>query len=228
MADDNRWLGIDQDDVRRRQAERHRGRDAAGQQGGPEHEGRDDPIGLEASGASLIGNEGRGFGYGSDYRHTYGGSVHGGGDRGGRGYGSRVDSDRGMFERTADEIASWFGDEGAAQRRQEDHRGRGPKGHRRSDERILEDVNERLTDDPRVDARDVTVEVAGGEVTLAGFVPDRASRRRAEEIAEFVSGVGHVQNNLRVGRPGGETAGEGPVKLREEWAPNPANIVDIA
>lgn len=226
MADDNRWLHVDQDDVRR--ASRYRARGVAGQKGGPEHEGLEDPIGLEASGSSLIANEGRGFGYGSDYRQTYGGSVHGGGDRGGRGYGSRVNNDRGMFERTADEIASWFGDEGAVARRQEDHRGRGPKGYRRTDERILDDVNERLTEDPIVDAREITVDVAGGEVTLTGFVPDRQSRRRAEDIVEAVSGVGHVQNSLRVGRPA-EGTGQGALKTGdEEWAPDPRNIVDIA
>ncbi len=78
------------------------------------------------------------------------------------------------------------------------YRGRGPRGYRRSDERIREDVNDRLTDDPWVDATDIEVGVAGGEVTLAGLVEDRATRRRAEDIAESVSGVTLVQNNLRM------------------------------
>jgi hypothetical protein len=35
-------------------------------------------------------------------------------------------------------------------------------------------------------------------VTLTGTVPTREQRRRAEDIAESISGVTHVQNNLRV------------------------------
>jgi hypothetical protein len=78
------------------------------------------------------------------------------------------------------------------------YRGVGPRNYRRSDERILEDINERLTDDHHIDASDIGVKVEGGEVTLSGTVTDRAARRRAEDIAESVSGVGHVQNDLRV------------------------------
>ena len=48
------------------------------------------------------------------------------------------------------------------------YRGRGPKGYIRSDERICEDVCDRLSDDPFVDAADVEVVVAGSEVTLTG------------------------------------------------------------
>ncbi|MFP5513954.1 MAG: BON domain-containing protein [Alphaproteobacteria bacterium] len=78
------------------------------------------------------------------------------------------------------------------------YRGVGPRNYRRSDERILEDINERLTEDHHIDASDIGVKVEGGEVVLSGTVADRAARRRAEDIAESVSGVGHVQNDLRV------------------------------
>lgn len=105
---------------------------------------------------------------------------------------------RGFFERAGDEIASWFGDEDAARRREMDHRGRGPSDYTRSDERIREDVNDRLTDDPSVDASSISVTVSGCEVTLDGTVKDRWAKRRAEDVAERVSGVKHVQNNLRV------------------------------
>lgn len=105
---------------------------------------------------------------------------------------------RGFLERAGDEIASWFGDEDAARRREMDHRGRGPSDYTRSDERIREDVNDRLTDDPSVDATGISVSVSGCEVTLDGTVPDRWAKRRAEDVSERVSGVKHVQNNLRV------------------------------
>jgi len=78
------------------------------------------------------------------------------------------------------------------------HRGRGPKGYRRSDERIHEDVCERLTEDRFIDASNVEVAVKDGEVTLSGTVASRGLKRRAEDLAELASGVRHVQNNLRV------------------------------
>jgi hypothetical protein len=86
--------------------------------------------------------------------------------------------------------------------RQPDHRGRGPRGYKRSDQRIQEDVNDRLTDDPRLDASEIQVQVSEGEVTLTGNVESRADRRRAEDIAESISGVRYVMNNLRVRQPG--------------------------
>ena len=76
--------------------------------------------------------------------------------------------------------------------------GKGPKGYVRSDERIREDICDCLTIDSYIDASDIEVEVKGGEVHLEGMVRDRASRRRAEDLAENCSGVRHVQNNLRV------------------------------
>jgi osmotically-inducible protein OsmY len=112
----------------------------------------------------------------------------------------------GFFERIGDEIRSWLGDEEAERRhrrmnemRRGMYAGRGPRGYRRSDERIREDVNERLTDDWRVDASDIEVSVDNGVVTLAGRVGSRAEKRRAEDVAESVSGVTDVSNQLRVG-----------------------------
>lgn len=78
------------------------------------------------------------------------------------------------------------------------HRGRGPKGYKRSDERIHEDVCERLMHDRFIDASNVEVAVSNGEVTLSGTVSSRGLKRRAEDLVEMASGVTHVQNNLRV------------------------------
>lgn len=106
--------------------------------------------------------------------------------------------ERGLWSRMTDEVSSWFGDEEAERRREMDHRGRGPRGYTRSSERIREDVCDRLSDDYIVDASDIEVTVSGTEVTLSGAVANRMQRRRAEDCAESVSGVTHVQNNLRV------------------------------
>jgi osmotically-inducible protein OsmY len=110
--------------------------------------------------------------------------------------------DRGWWDRASDAVASWFGDEEAERRRrmdqQREHRGRGPKGYRRSDERIKEDVNDRLSDDYYLDASEVEVAVTNTEVTLTGTVNSREDKRRAEDLAESVSGVTNVENRLRV------------------------------
>src|SRR6185295_16862413 len=113
---------------------------------------------------------------------------------------------RGWLDRASDAVASWFGDEEAERRRrmdeQREHRGRGPKGYRRSDERIKEDVNDRLSDDYYLYASDVEVAVENMEVTLTGTVRNRNDKRRAEDLAESVSGVTNVENRLRVKQSG--------------------------
>lgn len=110
--------------------------------------------------------------------------------------------ERGFFDRASDEVMSWFGDDDAARRRkldsQEDHRGRGPSNYVRSNERLLEDACERLTRDHRIDASKIDVTCADNEITLTGTVESRAAKRRAEDIVDDISGVKHVQNNLRV------------------------------
>jgi len=77
-------------------------------------------------------------------------------------------------------------------------RGIGPKNYERSDDRIREDVCERLSQDEYVDASDIDVTVSGGIVTLTGTIEARGPKRRAEDIAESVGGVRDVQNNLRL------------------------------
>ncbi len=153
-------------------------------------------------------------GYGDDSRHharNAGRGYHPSDNssyRGGYGRTERDhDDERGFIDRASDEVASWFGDEEAARRRQmDDHRGKGPRGYRRTDARILEDVNDRLADDPAIDASDIEVTVKDAEVTLSGHVTDRWEKRRAEDCAERVSGIAHVQNNLRI-----RISGEGSV-----------------
>jgi hypothetical protein len=78
-----------------------------------------------------------------------------------------------------------------------EHRGKGPKGYKRSDDRIREDVCDRLSDDDELDASEITVAVKDGEVTLEGSVSDRRAKQRAEDLAESVGGVRDVDNKLR-------------------------------
>jgi len=142
-------------------------------------------------------------------RYNYPGGYRSGESYGERDYSNydrdrynRGEGERGWWDRASDEVASWFGDDEAQRRRQMDeqrqHRGRGPRGYRRSDERIKEDVNDRLSDDYYLDASDVEVNVENTEVTLTGTVKNRSDKRRAEDLAESVSGVTNVENRLRV------------------------------
>jgi len=78
------------------------------------------------------------------------------------------------------------------------YRGRGPRGERRPDARIHEEVCERLEAHGEVDASDVEVKVEQREVTLTGTVPDRRTKRLVERVAESVRGVADVHNQLRL------------------------------
>ncbi|MBC7798723.1 MAG: BON domain-containing protein [Pyrinomonadaceae bacterium] len=125
---------------------------------------------------------------------------------------------RGWWDRTSDELASWFGDDDASRRRRGDeqrenysnyeatHRGRGPKNYKRNDERIKEDLNDKLTDYAYLDASEIDVEVNNGEVILTGTVESRHAKRMAEDIADNVSGVNHVENRLRVAGQKGQSS----------------------
>lgn len=78
------------------------------------------------------------------------------------------------------------------------HQHKGPKGWRRADEAIREDVCEALAYDENLDASDIEVEVKDSEVTLNGTVRDRHSKRRAEFLAEHVRAVHDVHNRLTI------------------------------
>ena len=164
-----------------------------------------------SGGAGTYGHERSTFGGERPYgRASYGGGAWGAGSYGAgsrlaanRGEwrdddwrGSRGD-ERGFFERAGDAVARWFGDEDDYGRR-ETYRGRGPVGYTRTDDRIREDACERLTDEWGVDASKVEVTVSNAEITLDGTVPSRRQKRRAEDLVDSLSGVRHVQNNLRV------------------------------
>lgn len=164
-------------------------------------------------GRSYYGSRDPGYGGGGYGSREYGQRSYEADRRSDYGRGGRGQEERGWWDRASDEVQSWFGDDDAERRRARDsredarHSGRGPKGYKRSDERIREDVSDRLTDDAFIDASEIDIEVSGSEVTLNGSVDSRMSRRRAEDIAERVSGVTHVQNNLRVSS-GSETTRE--------------------
>jgi osmotically-inducible protein OsmY len=80
------------------------------------------------------------------------------------------------------------------------HIGKGPRGYRRPDERIREEISDALTRHPHIDATNIDVKVLDGEVTLSGTVDDRQQKREAEWIAERCEGVKDVHNQIKVQR----------------------------
>ena len=76
----------------------------------------------------------------------------------------------------------------------------GPKGYKRSDDRIREDICEHLMDISEIDSSDVEVRVHEGRVTLEGTVPVRSMRYEIEDIAAETLGVSDVENNIGVPR----------------------------
>ncbi len=57
---------------------------------------------------------------------------------------------------------------------------------------------ERLTQHGDLDATEIEVSVANGEVMLSGTVATRMEKRLAEDIADAAPGVLEVHNRLRV------------------------------
>lgn len=79
-------------------------------------------------------------------------------------------------------------------------RGFGPRNVSRSDASLKDEIVERLTADPWLDARDIALECSNGVVTLTGLVQRRDDRYRAEDLAAAVYGVSDVANRLTVRR----------------------------
>jgi hypothetical protein len=95
-----------------------------------------------------------------------------------------------------------FGPSGGGYRAEDRQRrqARGPKGYQRSDERLREDICERLMGADHIDAADVSVEVKSGNVTLDGSVPQRRMKHAIEDLVDACMGVRDIDNKLRVGR----------------------------
>ena len=87
---------------------------------------------------------------------------------------------------------------------------RGPKGYQRSDERLKEDISERLMSMGHyVDASDVSIDVKDGKVSLEGSVPERRMKHAIEDVVDECMGVKDIDNRIRVGAPhhGSDQAG---------------------
>jgi hypothetical protein len=101
----------------------------------------------------------------------------------------------------SDEPQRPFGYRSEAKRFAGGHSGKGPKNYQRPDELILEDINDRLYDDPFLDASGIEVSVNHGDVILTGTVASRSAKRRVGDTSEAVPGVKNIENRLRIEQP---------------------------
>jgi osmotically-inducible protein OsmY len=73
-----------------------------------------------------------------------------------------------------------------------------PRGDRRPDERIKDEIQHLLARHEQVDARDIQVDVREGMVTLSGDVGSLQEKRIAERITSLAFGVTEIKNNLNI------------------------------
>ena len=138
-------------------------------------------------GRTQAGSRNQGFGARSPYE--------GGRSRGASQQGIRPWSDRSWSESDR----SWNDqDSQAGYGRKRGLRGRGPKGYERSDDRIREDICDRLAESDDIDPSEVEVKVSKGEVSIEGTVDERRTKHAIEDLCDSVSGVKDVRNGLRV------------------------------
>jgi osmotically-inducible protein OsmY len=76
----------------------------------------------------------------------------------------------------------------------------GPKNYQRSDDRISEEIVQRLVRAIRIDSSGITLEVRNGRVRLEGSVPERWMKCAIENVTATVWGVEDVENQIRVMR----------------------------
>ena len=76
--------------------------------------------------------------------------------------------------------------------------GKGPKGYQRPDERIKEEVCERLSYHGFIDPSEVDINVEQGEVKISGTCMNRREKRMIEDVVDSVRGVRDVRNELSI------------------------------
>jgi len=99
---------------------------------------------------------------------------------------------------------------------------RGPKGYQRSDERLKEDISERLMEAYHIDSSEVTVEVRGAKVSLEGTVPSRHMKHAIEDMVDRCPGVLDIDNRIRVA--GLNYQGSAPATTQTQTQSSPTSL----
>jgi hypothetical protein len=102
-----------------------------------------------------------------------------------------------------------------------------PRDNNRPDERIRDEIMQRLTLHSDFDPSGVDVRVDGGAVVLSGTVENQEEKRLAEYIAEDVVGEREVDNQLKV-RHGFWAAITGERAMERELPPAAEGDMDQA
>lgn len=144
--------------------------------------------GQQQYGQSNYGRPGENYAGGTYSQTTYGG---------GGGYG-QSNYPQSNYPQTSNYAQSAYGQQSGVGTMGRSHTGRGPKGYKRSDDRIKEEVCDALMHAGHIDPSDIEVTVSEGEVTLKGNVCCRNDKRQVEDIAERVLGVQDVHTQLRI------------------------------
>ncbi|MCI3207849.1 MULTISPECIES: BON domain-containing protein [Pandoraea] len=148
--------------------------------------------------------------YGRDYDRDYGSGVSQGGAQQQR-YGTG-EPGQGRWQGRQDAGQRGYGDYGGygpyggnsgGPSMDMRHR-QGPKGYSRTDERIREDVCERLCMAHQLEVQEVSVQVKDGHVELQGHVPQRWMKHVIEDVAEQCFGVQDVENRIRTQSSGSQ------------------------
>jgi osmotically-inducible protein OsmY len=117
-------------------------------------------------------------------------------DRGASGYGYQYSGGAGYGAGSQYGASGGYGQGSQAEGR---NRGRGPKNYTRSSERLREDVCERLSDDPYIDASEIEVTVAeNGRIVVEGSVEERWMKHRIEDLIDAAPGVQQIENRLTI------------------------------
>jgi hypothetical protein len=203
------WFGEDEPGRGRSRDERETGRWGGSQDVDPEWarqwgylEGRGQRGGERGSarGWGYGGGYGAGPGYMGGAEYGYGSPMGGWNWSGQQRWGRQPTSDYGdaWREGGSDTRSDRYGTGGRGGLFRGSFAGRGPRGYQRSDDRIREEICERMCDNAELDASAIEILVLSGEVTLQGSVGDRYDKRLAEDLTQDVSGVREVNNQLRV------------------------------
>ncbi len=177
--------------------------------GGFDRQGRESPWdrGQGGYGQSQhdMGSQGGGHGNFGSQSGNYGGGMGGYGSRGGN-YGNQGYSQGNYGPQGSYGGQGQYGSQGSyGSQGQYGSQGdsgripfRSPKGYTRSDDRIREDICDRLGTLSGVDPSEVEVNVRDGEVTITGTVRERWQKHQIENTADAISGVKDVHNQIRV------------------------------
>lgn len=78
--------------------------------------------------------------------------------------------------------------------------------------KIAEKINEKLVNNPNIEAGNIWVDVEDGEVTLSGSVADKGTKDLTEKVVHDVAGVNKVENLLETPEGDNKMNTEGSVR----------------